>query len=57
MVSIDKPQHTQAVLEHNQDMLALRENIFMHLQATREYKEKLLIVTAPADADVAIELE
>ena len=37
-VSIDKPQHTQAVLDRHQDMMALRVNVLMRLQAARSYK-------------------
>ena len=34
VVSIGKPQHTQAVSDHHQDMVSLRENIFKKIQAT-----------------------
>ena len=57
VVSIDKPQHTKVVLDHHQDMLALRENIFMCLQDARASREKLLIGTAAIDADEVIALE
>ena len=51
-----KPQHTQAVLNHHQDMVKLREKIFMGLQATRSSKKKFLIVTAAIDDDAVIAL-
>ena len=38
VVSIEKQQHTKAVLDHHKDMVALIENIFMRLQAAREFK-------------------
>ena len=57
VVSIDKPQHTKAVLDHNQDMVALREKIFMRLQYARPSKKKVLIGTATTDANVEIVLE
>ena len=43
VVIVEKPQHTKAVLEHHQYMVAIRENIFMCLQAARAFKKKLLI--------------
>ena len=56
VVSIDKPKHTQAVLDHHQDVVALRENISVRLKAERSSKEKVLIGTAATDSDAAIEL-
>ena len=56
VVSIDKPQHTKAVLDHNQDMVALREKIFMRLQYERTSKEKVFIGTSTTYDDAAIVL-
>ena len=56
MVSIDKPKHTHAVLDHHQDMVALREEVFMLLNAARASKKKVFIVTAATDADTDIVL-
>ena len=33
-VSIYKPKHAHAVLDHIQDMVEIKENFFMRLQAT-----------------------
>ena len=55
-VSIYKSQHAHAVLDHIQDMVEIRENIFMRLQATWEYKEKVLILTAATYAGAKIAL-
>ena len=56
LVSIDKPQHTQAVLDHHKDIVALRENIFMRLQYERTSKEKVFIGTSTTYDDAAIVL-
>ena len=56
MVSIDKPKHTHAVLDHHRDMVALREEVFMLLNAARASKKKVFIVTAATDADTDIVL-
>ena len=50
-------KNTKTVSDHHQDIVALVEKIFMCLQAARESKEKVLIVTAATDADAAISLE
>ena len=57
VVSIEKPQHAQAVLDHNQDMVAPREKISMRLQDESASKYKFLIGTATTDDDAAIALE
>ena len=57
VVSIEKPQHTKAVLDHNQDMVAPREKISMRLQDESASKYKFLIGTATTDDDAAIALE
>ena len=56
MGSIEKPQHTKAVLDCHQDMVELREKIFMHPQAPRSYEKKVFIGTAATDADADIAL-
>ena len=53
---IDKPQHTNCVLDHPQDMVALTEKFFMRLQAAISSKDKLFIGTSATDADAAIQL-
>ena len=55
-VSIYKPKHAHAVLDHIQDMVEIRENIFMRQQYAWEYKEKVLIGTAAEGAGATIEL-
>ena len=56
VVSIEKPQHTQYVLDHHQYMMALRENIWICLKSAIESEVRLLIGTAATDADAAIAL-
>ena len=56
MVSVEKLQHTKAVLEHHQDMVALIEKNSMHLKAIRSSRDKLLIGTYTTDADAEIVL-
>ena len=43
MVSIDNQQHTHAMLYHYQDMVVLREKIFMRLQSSIASKEEVFI--------------
>ena len=38
VVSIDKKQHTQDILYHQQDIVELIENIFMRLQSAISYR-------------------
>ena len=56
VVCIEKPQHTQAVLDHHQDMVTPKEKIFMRLQAATASKEKVIIGTSETDAYAAIAL-
>ena len=56
MVSIDKPQNSQAVLDHHQYMVELRENILMLLRSARASKEKVLIGTTAAGYDAVVAL-
>ena len=54
VVSIDKPQHAQAVLDHHKNMFPLKDNMFMCLQSARASKEKVFIGTAEIYPDTAI---